>query len=136
MMHRKIARNPESQGHFTVRTQKQRKFFSHCSLNDYWREFAGTRLDYGSFLESVIRVIGTERMCVIRQERLATDPTTHMVRLFHFLGMENNEVRFFKKMVGKTKASLSKIDIPMSIQSSIDKYEERLEGVVHRLKHF
>jgi hypothetical protein len=87
-MHREMALQDRYASHFTHRTPGRRKFFSTCSLEEYFNGYAATRLHYARLLEDFRTRLPGARFALVSQRRLASDARGVMQRLHRHFGVE------------------------------------------------
>ncbi len=66
-MHRRIA-NSDGSNHFAYR---EREFYANCSIEDYYEQFAASRLNYDKQFNRMAEIVPAQRISAVSQERMA-----------------------------------------------------------------
>lgn len=85
-MHRRIAKRGEAK-HFVNASAESRRFYSTCSLSEYYRAYAGPRLAYADHIRRMRSILGDQRLLVVQQEWLAQNTPQAVAQIAGQLGV-------------------------------------------------
>lgn len=125
-MHRKIAVAGTTTSHFVNKSPESRKFYQSCSLSDYYRAFAGSRLPYARYIRNFRETLNNPKLIIITQEYLAQNANyaTHLIA--SHLGVEHPEgAANVSPHIGFAD-KVSDIDLDPELQSELETYRHDL----------
>lgn len=85
-MHRRIATKGEA-NHFVNKSAESRRFYSTCSLSEYYRAYGRPRVNYAEHIRSLRSVLGDHRLMVVRQEWLVRNTAEALAEIARRLGV-------------------------------------------------
>lgn len=69
-MHKKIAETGRVKQHFAFENSE---FYKNCTVEQYYEKTAKRMLDYGELIRRTIRLVGSDRITFVSQERMSKD---------------------------------------------------------------
>lgn len=138
-MHKRIAESGQPEHHFVNNSRLNRKFYKSCTIEEYYDEFARTRLRYSRYIDKFIKTIPDARIVIISQSYLANDAKKAIDRLHKLMGLEPGDSYLnllpSKKHVSIHGERLGDSPFPDWIRRELGHENESLTELVSQLRH-
>lgn len=129
--HSEIARSGRAKWHFAY---EHRDFYADPDLRSYYDRFAREGLRYADRLTEAVEVLGSDRLIIVEQERLARDPNAVMADIRSRVGLRAEEVETLSPLKKAPYGDRSREAAPAEIERELAAEWEKLWTVIESCK--